>query len=207
MRRLAVLALLVAGPLGAAPGSPFRDAPAGPRSLPGDNLPPFAMLAEDGQVALDPPPLPPGAALPRPFGPPESTAPGPRLGPATRMALAALRACERSGHRVGVVVIDSAGEARAMLTADGADGSHVFVAMRKAEVALRFAMPSAAVGALLRRDPAAAARLTPAMFAEGGALPLRRHGRVIGAIGVSGAGGLPIGRADAACAAAGLRVG
>ena len=93
-----------------------------------------------------------------------------------------------------------------MLTADGSDGNHAFVAMRKAEAAVRFAAPSSRVNAMLRANPAAAAKLSPAMFAEGGALPILHHGTVIGAIGVSGAAGLPIGAADEACAAAGLRV-
>lgn len=184
--------------------SPFNDQPAGPRSLPGDRLPPFAMLDEGGKITLDPPPFPPGAKLPGPGGPPESTAPGPRLIEAVRMAQAALAACARSGHRVGVTVIDSAGEARAALTADGADGSHVFVAHRKAITALAFAAPSSSASETLRHDPAALARLTPAMFAEGGALPIRRAGKVVGAIGVSGAGGSPIGHQDELCAAAGL---
>ena len=87
-----------------------------------------------------------------------------------------------------------------MLTADGSDGNHAFVAMRKAEAALRFAAPSSRVNAMLRANPAAAAKLSPAMFAEGGALPILPHGTVIGAAG------LPIGAADEACAAAGLRV-
>ena len=49
------------------------------------------------------------------------------------------------------------------------------------------------------------AKVTPAMFVEGGALPIRRGGKVIGAIGVSGAAGKIIGRQDEICAAAGLR--
>ena len=48
------------------------------------------------------------------------------------------------------------------------------------------------------------ARVTPNMFVEGGALPIRIGDQVIGAIGVSGAGGTVIGRQDELCAAAGL---
>lgn len=204
---LVLVLAVIAAPLAAAPDKPFHDVPSGPRALPGDNLPPFAMRDEHGEIRLDPPPLPPGVTMPKPFGPPESDAPGPSLAVATRMAQAAVSACARSGHRVGVAVVDGAGEARALLTADGSDGSHVFVAMRKAEAALRFAAPSSRVNAMLRADPAAASKVSPAMFVEGGALPILRHGQVIGAIGVSGAAGLPIGAADEACATAGLRVG
>lgn len=201
-RGFLAIALLLAGQGGAAmAGGPFHDEPAGPRSLPGDLLPPFGMKDADGHLP-PPPPLPPGTAMARPFGPPESRATGPALAQATAMAARAVAVCMRQGYRVGVAVIDSRGEARAMLTADGSDGSHVFVAMRKAEGALAFARPSSQIAALVSGDGAAMARVTPAMFIEGGAVPIRRAGRVIGAIGVSGAEGWPIGHRDELCALA-----
>jgi len=198
---LGALALVIAGTVNA---MPFHEIPAGPRALPGDRLPPFAMLTDGGELPLDPPPLPPGAHLPAPGDPPESTVAAPSLKQATRMAKAALNDCTRRGYRVGVAVVDSAGEARALLTADGADGSHVFVAMRKAAVALAFAMPSSEAHEALRRNPALKTRVTPAMFVEGGAIPIRAHGHIIGAIAVSGAAGVPVGHQDEVCAAAGL---
>lgn len=87
-----------------------------------------------------------------------------------------------------------------MLTADGSDGSHVFVAMRKAEVALAFDLPSSQAAELVRSNPALKQKVTPAMFVEGGAVPLRRSGKLIGAVGVSGAAGVPIGKLDETCA-------
>lgn len=184
--------------------SPFHEEPSGPRALPGDRLPPFAMLDDAGNLPLDLPPLPPGAAHPQPFGPPESTVPAPSLAEALRAAQAALEACGRDGFRIGVTVVDSAGEARAMLTADGSDGSHVFVAQRKALVAVAFDKPSGEVSDLLHVEGADRSRVTLAMFVEGGAVPIHRAGQVIGAIGVSGAAGFPIGQRDEACARAGL---
>ena len=200
----AIAALTVAATAPAAPaaGPPFHDQPASPRSLPADNLPPFGML--DAQGRLVPEPDLHGVPLHRgPGAPPESTARGPSLKLATLMARAAVDACGRQGIRVGSAVIDTAGEARAMLTADGSDGSHVFVAMRKALAALAFAAPSSKVRALVDADPRQLAKVTPAMFVEGGAVPLFSRGKLIGALGVSGAAGLPIGRQDEACAAAG----
>jgi uncharacterized protein GlcG (DUF336 family) len=96
-----------------------------------------------------------------------------------------------------------------MLTADGSDGSHVFVAMRKALTALRFEMPSSKASELVPKDPELLARVTPNMFVVGGAVPIVLNGETIGAIGVSGAGGsashaVP-GQQDEICAVAGLR--
>jgi uncharacterized protein GlcG (DUF336 family) len=184
--------------------SVFHDAPDSPRSLPGDRLPPFGMLDANGRL-VPTPPIPAGGLHRGPGSPPESTARGPGLDLAIEAALAALQTCSAAGYRVGVTVVDSVGEARAMLTADGSDGSHVFVAQRKALTALTFAMPSSKANALVPKDRAQLARVTPNMFVEGGALPIVVGQTAIGAIGVSGAGGEPIGHQDEVCAAAGVQ--
>lgn len=182
---------------------PFGDKPDSPRSLPADNLPPFRMLDAQGNLV----PLP---ALPKeglhhgPGGAPESTARGPSLALSLEAAQAAIESCRAKGYRIGVSVIDSSGEARAMITADGADGSHVFVAMRKALTALAFEMPSAKAADSVASDKALLVRIKPNMFVMGGALPIIVHRETIGAIGVSGAAGMPFGHQDEVCAAAGL---
>jgi uncharacterized protein GlcG (DUF336 family) len=194
--------LLVGALAWAAADNGFHDKPASPRSLPADNLPPFNML-DDKRQLIPMPPLPPGG-LHRNAGP-ESTAPGPNLALATEAATAAVGACAASGFLVGVAVIDSIGEARAMLTADGSDGSHVFVAMRKAITALAYKMPSLKANELVMKDQRQLSRATPAMFIMGGAVPIVVGGQVIGAIGVSGAAGPPpMGHQDELCAQAGL---
>src|ERR1700683_1097545 len=115
--------------------APSGDKPDSPRSLPADNLPPFRML--DAQGNLVPlPPLPPGGLHHEPGGAPESTARGPSLSLALEAAQAAIESCRTKGYRIGVSVIDSSGEARAMIPADGADGSPVFGAMGKELTAL-----------------------------------------------------------------------
>ena len=208
--RVRTLALGIAGacvwlsaPVPAAEG-PFHDKPESPRSLPADNVPPFRMLDNNG--ALVPiPPMPPGGLHHDAGGPPESTARGPSMALAIEAARSAIDACQASGFRVGVTVIDSAGEARAMLTADGADGSHVFVAMRKALTALAFESPSAQAADAIESDKRLLARVKPNMFVMGGALPIVVDHVTIGAIGVSGAAGVPFGHLDETCAAAGLR--
>jgi uncharacterized protein GlcG (DUF336 family) len=188
----------------AAADNVFHDAPDSPRSLPGDRLPPFGML--DASRRLVPtPPIPAGGLHRGPGSPPESTARGPTLDVAVEAAMAALKSCSAAGYRVGVTVVDSVGEARAMLTADGSDGSHVFVAMRKALTAVTFAMPSSKANELVPKNKSLLARVTPNMFVEGGALPLVVGQTTIGAIGVSGAAGTPIGHQDEVCAAAGVQ--
>jgi uncharacterized protein GlcG (DUF336 family) len=195
--------LAIASSVVLAAASPFHDQPASVRSLPGDNLPPFEMLDDAGRL-VPAPPMPAAALRRGPGSPPESSARGPTLDLAIEAARSAVQSCAASGYRIGVAVIDAAGEARAMLSADGADGSHVFVAMRKALAALAFNMPSSAVSARIAGDQALLARVTPAMFIAAGALPIKAGDEVIGAIGASGAGGAVLGQQDETCALAGL---
>lgn len=203
MGRASCLALALLAVATTQADAPFHDKPASPRSLPGDNLPPFMMLDDRGH--LTPVPNIPASALHRgPGAPPESNAKGPGLDLAVAAAQAAIAACAQAGYRIGATVIDSSGEARAMLTADGSDGSHVFVAMRKAITALAFRMPSSEALQAVSRDGTLLAKVTPAMFVEGGAIPIKVRDEVIGAIGASGAAGSPIGHQDEVCARAGL---
>ncbi len=178
--------------------SPHKlDKPAGPQSLPGDNLPPFGML--DASGTLKPrPPMPPGGMHRGPGTPPDSTAPAPSLDLAIEAARAAVKDCVSRGYRGAATVVDSVGEVRAMLSADGSDGSFVFVAHRKALTAVAFNMPSAEVQQRIEKDPTMLKRVTPAMFVQFGAFPIVMKGKLIGAIGYSGGD-------DEACARAGLK--
>ena len=150
------------------------------------------------------PALPPQGLHHGPGAAPESTARGPSLALALDAAQAAIEACRTRGYRIGVSVIDSAGEARAMVTADGADGSHVFVAMRKALTALAFEMPSSKAADRITSDNTLLVRVKPNMFVMGGGLPIIVNHEIIGAIGVSGAAGMPFGHQDEVCASVGL---
>jgi len=200
---MGMLAVALLAGASARTDTPFHDKPASPRSLPGDNLPSFGMLDAAGRLV--PQPDIPASALHRgPGAPPESTAKGPGMRLALEAARATVTACSAAGYRIGAAVVDSVGEARAMLTADGSDGSHVFVAMRKAITALAFRLPSSEAQRAVSRDRNLLARVTPAMFVEGGAVPIVVNGEVIGAIGASGAAGTPIGHQDELCARAGL---
>lgn len=177
----------------------YQDKPVGPQSLPGDALPPFGMLDAKGRLVPDPPK---GAGFPDPAvhaRTRESNVPGPSLEDAVAGAQAAVKECRRLGAYGAATVVDAAGDARAMLSADGADGSHVFVAQRKAIVAVEFAMPGKQVKALAAAgDPAVLKRIRPNMFVQFGSYPITKGGKLIGAIGYSG--GL-----DEPCAIAGWK--
>jgi uncharacterized protein GlcG (DUF336 family) len=201
--RRTVLALFGAPLVLIGTGYGAAQAAASPRSLPADNLPAFGVLDDSG--SLIPQPSVPSTRHPSSLEP-ESIAPGPSL--SLEAARTAVDTCAAAGFRIGAAVIDSVGEARALITADGSDGSHVFVAMRKALTALRFEMPSSRASQLVPKDPDMLARVTPNMFVAGGAVPIVRNGETIGAIGVSGAGHeattSAIGQQDELCALAGL---
>jgi uncharacterized protein GlcG (DUF336 family) len=125
--------------------------------------------------------------------------PAPPLEIALEGARAAIADCVMRGRRGGVAVVDSAGEARIMMSADGEDGSHVFVAQRKTLTALEFKMTSAEARDAVAKDPSLIARVTPAMFVMFGAIPITQRGQIIGAIGYSGGD-------DVNCATAGWKV-
>jgi uncharacterized protein GlcG (DUF336 family) len=126
-------------------------------------------------------------------------------GPALSLAIEAVRAavdtCAVGGYYIGASVIDTSGQPRAMVEAEGSDGGHVYVAVRKALVALTFKMPSSKASETVPADPTMVARVTPNMFVMEGAVPLMVGNEVIGAIGASGAAG---GNQDEVCAVAGL---
>jgi uncharacterized protein GlcG (DUF336 family) len=196
---IAVLTLTLFGPAWGGPADEAhpRDKRAGPQSLPGDNLPPFNMLDEKGKLTPMPPPPPGGWHRPPATGP-ESKVLSPKLAVAIAGARAAVEDCMSRGYLGAAAVVDSSGEARALLSADGADGSHVFVAQRKALTAVTFKMASVNALELVGKDKAMAARITPNMFVMFGAFPIEFKGEMIGAIGYSGGD-------DEACAMAGLK--
>ena len=199
LRSGCVLAVFFASALAQPPGNRPPDKPASPASLPGDTLPPFGMLDSSGKFT-PPPQMPPGAARPAARRPPVSIR-GPALDLAIEAARAAVDACSAGGFYVGASVIDTSGQPRATVEAEGSDGGHVYVAVRKALVALTFKMPSSQASKAVQTDKALLARVTPNMFVMEGAVPIMAGSEIIGAIGASGAAG---GDQDEVCAIAGL---
>jgi uncharacterized protein GlcG (DUF336 family) len=201
----AVLALGVfsAALLGQTGGQRPPDKPASPASLPGDTLPPFGMLDSGG--TLVPQPTRPAGGAARGNAPAQRRRPantrGPEMALAIEAARAAVESCDAQGFYIGASVIDTSGQPRAMVESNGSDGGHVYVAVRKALVALALKMPSSKGTEAVKTDPSLLSRITPQMFVMEGAVPIYVGSEIIGAIGASGAAG---GDADEVCAVAGL---
>ena len=135
------------------------------------------------------------------------TPPPPARGVPEELALeaakVALDTCRSQDQKVGVSVLDSSGEIRLVLAADGAGNRGVQNSALKAKAALAFDLPSGQVAERAKTDPAVATRLAanPTWLARAGAVPVSVGGTLIGAIGVGGARGS---EKDEACAVAGL---
>ena len=150
---------------------------------------PFARAQAPAASAAPTPPAPPARGVP--------------LELALEAARVALDTCQGIAQKVGVSVLDSAGEVRLVLAADGAPDRGVRNSALKAQAALAFGIPSGQVAERVKDDAAVAARLAanPTWLARAGALPIAVDGTLIGAIGVGGARGSD---KDEACATAGL---
>jgi uncharacterized protein GlcG (DUF336 family) len=122
---------------------------------------------------------------------------------ALEAAKVALDTCKAQDQKVGVSVLDSSGEVRLVLAADGAANRGVQNSALKAKAALAFDIPSGQVAERAKTDAGVASRLAanPTWLARAGAIPVKVGDTLIGAIGVGGARGS---EKDEACAVAGL---
>jgi uncharacterized protein GlcG (DUF336 family) len=140
-------------------------------------------------------------------GAPQTPPPPPARGLPIELALeaakTALDTCKGIDQKVGVSVLDSAGELRVLLASDGAANRGVQNGALKAKAALAFNIPSGLVADRAKTDKSVADTLAanPTWLARAGAVPVVVGGTVIGAIGVGGARGS---EKDEACAVAGL---
>jgi len=142
----------------------------------------------------------PAASAPQ--APPPPPARGIPLALALEAARTALDTCQGLDQKVGVSILDSAGELRLVLAADGAPNRGVQNSALKARSAIAFEIPSGQVAERAKADASVAARLAanPTWLARAGAIPVSVGGTLIGAIGVGGARGSD---KDEACAVAG----
>ncbi len=116
---------------------------------------------------------------------------------AARIAEATLSACSEKGIPVAATVLDRTGRQLVVMRDTTAPDLTLDISQRKAYTALSFNTPTSAMES--RGGEPIAYTPTLAMFAGG--VPVEAGGRVLGAVGVSGA---PSGETDEECARAGV---
>ncbi|MEU4776691.1 heme-binding protein [Micromonospora sp. NPDC023633] len=105
---------------------------------------------------------------------------------ALRAAQATLKAAEKDGHRVTVVVLDRSGTVQVQLKGDGAGPQTAESATRKAFTAVSFGQPTSALAGRVT-GPGATLRDMPGTLFLAGGVPVTVDRQVVGAIGVGGA--------------------
>jgi glc operon protein GlcG len=108
---------------------------------------------------------------------------------AKRAAESMIAELERRGKAAVVVVADSHGELILLVRMDGAPRSSLAIASNKAWTAVRAGKPSKEVGERVRdaREGCDIAYYSDSRFIGfGGGIPLRKDGKVVGAVAVSG---------------------
>ena len=121
---------------------------------------------------------------------------------AQKMVDAAVAKAREIGVSENVAILDDGGNLKAFSRMDGAPIPTIEIAQNKAYTAL-FGVPTQDFFDFIQRDPSLLAG-TPTLArvaAWGGGLPIKVHGEVVGAIGVSGA---PTVQNDIDCARAAL---
>jgi glc operon protein GlcG len=119
---------------------------------------------------------------------------------AKKIAAGALAESKKNGWRMAIAVVDNHGFLVYYERMDDTQTASVWLAVDKAKTAATYRRPSKAFEDGVAKGRVALLGLTGAMPIEGG-LPIMVGGKVIGAIGVSGANS----DQDAAAAAAGLK--
>jgi uncharacterized protein GlcG (DUF336 family) len=116
---------------------------------------------------------------------------------ANKIALGAFEACRKQGIQIGVTVVDRDGIVQAAMRDTIAAQITVPISRMKAFTAANF---NAATSGLSGRASPAIGNIDGLVFAAGG-LPIQAAGKLLGAVGVSGA---PDGKIDEECAQAGI---
>jgi uncharacterized protein GlcG (DUF336 family) len=165
--------------VGAALMMPIGAVLAASAALPGDR----GMMGSI-TAAIAPPAT---SAGPPPNRPPPNPAPGPSIQLALKAAQAIAEACKQ--YPYGMAVVDSAGDVKLIYVPDGAEGWHGYSAIRKAYTALTFKSDTSRVIQKAHEDASIVEKFKsdPNLQAQAGGVVLMAGGKVIGAIGVSGA--------------------
>ncbi len=132
------------------------------------------------------------------------TAPFLPLDLATKAADAALKACATEGHNVSVAIVARDGATKVLLKADNSGPHTGASATGKAFTSAAMGRDTAGLSEFIASKPAndGLRDMDTRMVIQGGGLPVRIGGALVGGIGV---GGAPSGDIDATCATAGLK--
>lgn len=130
-------------------------------------------------------------------------APGPSLELALEAAHEAINVCASNGYKVTVTVVDSAGEIKAQIRADEVGARTLDISKRKTNTAIKYNEATIVISEKIKTDTTLAAEIEQddSLLSWGGARPLSSGGKLIGAIGVSGA---PGGDRDDVCTVAAI---
>ena len=136
------------------------------------------------------------APAPAPAGPPQYATPGVNLEQATKAVEAAMAEAKKNGWLLAIAVVSNSGQLVHFSKMDQTQWGSVKIAIHKAEAAARFRRPTKAFQDALSATPPNLAILTlDGIIASEGGIPLMRDGKIIGAIGCSGATGAQDGQA------------
>jgi uncharacterized protein GlcG (DUF336 family) len=143
----------------------------------------FGVQAE----AQQPPPLPQGMPEKMPFDIPYGTPIG--LERAKQVIAAVEALAKKYDWKLGIAVVDPSGELVAFSKMDGTQYASVAISQGKARTAARYRRESRAFFTAMETGHPYIATLDPTLVASAGGIPLIEGGRIIGAVGCSGATG------------------
>ncbi|SIT00470.1 Uncharacterized conserved protein GlcG, DUF336 family [Roseivivax lentus] len=125
------------------------------------------------------------------------------LGMASDAALSALEACAADGYNVSVAIVGRDGGLKVHMTADNSGPHTVGSAQGKAFTSASMGRDTTGLAQFIGENPQhdGLRSMDTRMVIQGGGLPIRIGGALVGGIGV---GGAPGGHLDEACARAGL---
>jgi len=149
-----------------------------------------AVLATAAQAEMAAPPAPAPAAAPQ-YG-----QPGVNLDQATKAVEAAMAEAKKNGWFMAIAVVSNGGHLVHFSKMDQTQFGSVKIAIHKATAAAHFRRPTKAFEDRIAQGGAGLAVMTlDGIIASEGGLPLMRDGKIIGAIGCSGATGAQDGQA------------
>jgi uncharacterized protein GlcG (DUF336 family) len=153
-----------------------------------------AAFATAAQAEMAAPPVP--APAPAPAAAPQYGTPGVTLEQATKAVEAAMAEAKKNGWFMAIAVVSNGGHLVHFSKMDQTQFGSIKIAIHKATAAAHFRRPTKAFEDRIAQGGAGLAVMTlDGIIASEGGIPLMRDGKIIGAIGCSGATGAQDGQA------------